>query len=229
MKSADDQPSNIDWVISNDEDAAAGLKDGTYTAVVTIPENFTAASLSTRPGETPEKATIGVQTAPNARVVDGAITGALASTASQVYGSTLSSQYLKKRLPRFHDPASDQLGSAASGAHQLADGASQAHRSGRLRATASGSSRPEPRPWPTARRSSPPAPVRSPAARPLSSGAGALAGGTRSAAAGVTKLADGNAELAKQINALAAQIPPHRTSPRDAQALSTRHRRSTPH
>jgi len=125
VKGADDQPSNIDWVISNDSDAAAGLADGTYTAVVTIPENFTAASLSTRPGETPEKATIGVVTAPNARVVDGAITATLASTATSVYGSELSSQYLKNVFLGFTQ-LSDQLGQAAGGAHQLADGAGQA-------------------------------------------------------------------------------------------------------
>lgn len=125
VKGADDQPSNIDWVISNDEDATAGLADGTYTAVVTIPENFTAASLSTRPGETPEKATIDVQTAPDARVVDGAITAQLASTASSVYGSELSSQYLKNVFLGF-TTLGDQLGQAAGGARQLADGASQA-------------------------------------------------------------------------------------------------------
>ena len=125
VKGADDQASNIDWVISNDSDAAAGLKDGTYTAVVTIPENFTAASLSTRPGETPEKATIDVVTAPNARVVDGAITATLASTATSVFGTELSSQYLKNVFLGF-TKLSDQLGQAADGAHQLADGAGQA-------------------------------------------------------------------------------------------------------
>ncbi|MDQ1175686.1 YhgE/Pip domain-containing protein [Microbacterium sp. SORGH_AS_0421] len=208
VKGADDQPSNIDWVISNDEDAAAGLKDGTYTAVVTIPENFTAASLSTRPGETPEKATIGVQTAPNARVVDGAITGALASTASDVYGSTLSSQYLKNVFLGF-TTLSDQLGTAASGAHQLADGASRAADGagslrdglGQLSTGATGLSDG------AAKLAAGAGPLAS-GADQLSSGAEALAGGTRSAAAGVTKLADGNAELAKQIGALAAQIPP---------------------
>jgi len=125
VKGADDQASNIDWVISNDSDAASGLADGTYTAVVTIPENFTAASLSTRPGETPEKATIRVATAPDARVVDGAITATLASTASSVFGSELSSQYLKNVFLGF-TTLSDQLGQAAGGAHQLADGAGQA-------------------------------------------------------------------------------------------------------
>jgi putative membrane protein len=225
VKGADDQPSNIDWVISNDEDAAAGLKDGTYTAVVTIPDNFTAASLSTRPGETPEKATIDVQTAPNARVVDGAITGALASTASQVYGSTLSSQYLKNVFLGF-TTLGDQLGTAASGAHQLADGASQAATgAGSLRdglgqlsngatGLADGASQLAAGAAPLAD-----------GATQLSTGAGALANGTREAAAGVGKLAtgadgiaEGNRALATQINALADQIPP--SFAEDATALS---------
>ncbi|MEW1707397.1 YhgE/Pip domain-containing protein [Microbacterium sp. NPDC089190] len=215
VKGADDQPSNIDWVISNDEDAAAGLADGTYTAVVTIPENFTAASLSTRPGETPVKATIGVQTAPDARVVDGAITSALATTATSVYGGELSSQYLKNVFLGF-TTLSDQLGSAASGAHQLADGASQAASgAGDLRdglgqlsngasSLADGASQLAAGAGPLAD-----------GATQLASGSAALANGTRDAAAGVSKLATGadgiaagNQQLATQINGLADQIPP---------------------
>jgi putative membrane protein len=215
VKGATDQPSNIDWVISNDDDAAAGLADGTYTAVVTIPENFTAASLSTRPGETPEKATINVQTAPDARVVDGAITAQLASTASSVYGSELSSQYLKNVFLGF-TTLSDQLGTAASGAHQLADGASQAATGsaqlrdgiGQLAVGADGLADG------AAQLGAGAGPLADGAAS-LATGAGALAGGTRDAAAGVEKLAAGadgiaagNQQLADRINGLADQIPP---------------------
>lgn len=215
VKGASDQPSNIDWVISNDEDAAAGLADGTYTAVVTIPENFTAASLSTRPGETPEKATIDVQTAPGARVVDGAITATLASTASSVYGSELSSQYLKNVFLGFTS-LSDQLGQAASGAHQLADGARQAADGatglsdglGQLSSGATGLAD-------GASQLAAGAGPLADGASQLATGAGALAGGTREAAAGVDKLAAGadgiaagNQQLATQINGLADQIPP---------------------
>lgn len=215
VKGADDQPSNIDWVISNDDDAAAGLKDGTYTAVVTIPENFTAASLSTRPGETPEKATIDVQTAPDARVVDGAITAQLASTASSVFGTELSSQYLTNVFLGF-TTLSDQLGAAASGAHQLADGASQAADGatalkdglGQLSTGASGLADG------ASQLAAGAAPLADGATK-LASGASALATGTRDAAAGVDKLATGadgiaagNQQLATQINGLADQIPP---------------------
>lgn len=225
VKGADDQPSNIDWVISNDDDAAAGLKDGTYTAVVTIPENFTAASLSTRPGETPEKATIDVQTAPDARVVDGAITAQLASTASSVFGTELSSQYLTNVFLGF-TTLSDQLGTAASGAHQLADGATQAADGatalkdglGQLSTGASGLADG------AAQLAAGAAPLTDGATK-LASGASALATGTRDAAAGVDKLATGadgiaagNQQLATQINGLADQIPP--TFATDAQKLA---------
>lgn len=214
VKGAADQPSNIDWVISNDDDAAAGLADGTYTAVVTIPENFTSASLSTRPGETPEKATIGVATAPDARVVDGAITAQLASTASSVFGSELSSQYLKNVFLGFTS-LSDQLGSAASGAHQLADGAGQAAtgasglRDG-LGQLSSGASQLSDG---AGQLAAGVGPLGDGATR-LADGARALAGGTREAATGVGALATGadgiaagNRQLATQIDGLADQIP----------------------
>ena len=47
VKGSDDLPSNLDWTISNTEDAATGLADGTYDAVITIPANFSAAATST--------------------------------------------------------------------------------------------------------------------------------------------------------------------------------------
>ena len=46
VKGSDDLPSNLDWTISNTADAAAGLANGTYDAVITIPENFSAAATS---------------------------------------------------------------------------------------------------------------------------------------------------------------------------------------
>jgi putative membrane protein len=189
VKGADDQSSNIDWVISNDSDAAAGLADGTYTAVVTIPENFTAASLSTRPGENPEKATIGVATAPNARVVDGAITATLASTASSVFGSELSSQYLKNVFLGF-TTLSDQLGQAAGGAHQLADGAGQAATGANGLRDGLG-------------QLSDGAGQLSSGVGQLATGAGALSGGVGQLATGADQLSGGVGQLATGANQLA--------------------------
>ena len=66
VEGSDELDSNLTWTISNADDAADGLADGTYAAVITIPENFSAAATSTRPGATPEQATIEVRRRPTA-------------------------------------------------------------------------------------------------------------------------------------------------------------------
>ena len=125
VEGSDDIASNLDWTISNADDAAAGLADGTYQAVVTIPSNFSAAATSTAPGGTPEQATIEVSTPPDSKVVDDAITAQVTSAAASIMGRQLSQVYLENVFLGF-TTLGDQLGEAADGAHQLADGATQA-------------------------------------------------------------------------------------------------------
>ncbi|MCP2370703.1 putative membrane protein [Agromyces terreus] len=125
VEGAGDDTSNLTWTISNADDAASGLADGTYAAVVTIPENFSAAATSTAPGGTPERATIEVTTPPDSLVVDDAITAQVTQTATSVLGEQLSSTYLENVFLGFTDLGT-QLGTAADGAAQLADGAQQA-------------------------------------------------------------------------------------------------------
>jgi putative membrane protein len=125
VEGSDDLDSNLTWTISNAGDAASGLADGTYAAVITIPENFSAAATSTQPGETPEQATIEVQTPPDSLIVDDAITAQVANAAASTMGSELSSVYLENVLLGF-TTLGDELGTAADGATQLADGAQQA-------------------------------------------------------------------------------------------------------
>ncbi|MDT0140907.1 YhgE/Pip domain-containing protein [Microbacterium sp. PRC9] len=125
VEGSDELDSNLTWTLSNADDAAAGLADGTYAAVITIPENFTAAALSTRPGETPEQATIEVTTPPDSLIVDDAITAQVASAAASTMGTQLSTVYLENVFLGF-TTLGDQLGTAADGAQQLADGATQA-------------------------------------------------------------------------------------------------------
>lgn len=124
VEGSDDTDSNLTWTISNAEDAAAGLADGTYAAVVTIPENFSAAATSTQPGETPEKATIEVTTPPDSRIVDDAITAQITSTAATLTGEQISTAYLENVFLGF-TTLGDQLGEAADGADQIADGIGQ--------------------------------------------------------------------------------------------------------
>lgn len=163
VEGSDDVPSNLDWTISNDEDAAAGLADGTYDAVITIPREFSAAATSTAPGGTPERATIRVETAPDSLVVDDAITAQITQAAVSLMGSQLSTVYLENVFVGF-TTLGDQLGDAATGAGDLADGGRDA---------ADGATR------------------LADGAQQLSTGASSLSDGVGQLADGATQLADG--------------------------------------
>lgn len=127
---SDDLDSNLDWVLSSEDDASEGLRDGTYQAVVTIPEEFSAAATSSGQAlsgtqEAAEQATIEVTTAPDALVVDEAITAQVADVAASTMGDMLSEATLSNLLIGF-TTMGDQLGDAADGARQLAGGAGEA-------------------------------------------------------------------------------------------------------
>ncbi|GHH71378.1 hypothetical protein [Promicromonospora soli] len=118
---------SYDWEISDADSAADGLADGTYAAVVTIPEGFSAAATSFS-GEDPAKArqaTIDVATPADGRVLDDALAQVVAQTATGVLGSTLTETYVDNVLVGF-STLSKELGKAADGADQLADGATEA-------------------------------------------------------------------------------------------------------
>lgn len=185
VEGSDDQPSNLAWTISNADDAAEGLADGTYAAVITIPSNFSAAATSTRPGETPERATIQVQTPPDSLIVDDAITAQVASTAAAVLGDQLSTVYLENVLLGF-TTLGDQLGEAASGATELADGASSAADGATQLADGF--------------------PQLSSGASGLASGASALQQGLGRLSSGATDAANGANQLAAGADAGAAQL-----------------------
>jgi len=180
VKGSDDAASNLDWTISNTEDAKEGLADGTYQAVVTIPKGFSAAALSSGQqlsgaDESAEQATIHVSTAPDARVIDDAITAQVSQTAATVLGQTLSSSTLENVFLSF-TTLGDQLGDAADGASDLADGAKQ---------TADGTV------------------SLADGIRKLSTGASTLADAADGIASGVGKLGDGASGVASGVSALA--------------------------
>ncbi|WP_100811987.1 MULTISPECIES: YhgE/Pip family protein [unclassified Microbacterium] len=135
VEGSDDLDSNLSWVLSNDEDAAKGLADGTYDAVVTIPSGFSAAATSSGQAladpaaTTPEKAVIEVATSSESLLVDDAITAQVTQTAATVMGEQISTLTLENVFLSF-TTLSDQIGQAASGARQLADGATQAAQGG---------------------------------------------------------------------------------------------------
>src|SRR5690606_26896444 len=113
-----------------EDDAADGLADGRYQAVITIPEEFSAAATSSGQaisdgGGKPEQATIEVTTPDDGLVADDLITGQIATVAASTMGTMLSDATTENILVGF-TTIGDQIGEAAAGAEELADGARSA-------------------------------------------------------------------------------------------------------
>ncbi|WP_458042528.1 MULTISPECIES: YhgE/Pip domain-containing protein [Bacteria] len=188
---SDDLDSNLTWVLSNDEDAADGLADGTYDAVVTIPSEFSAAATSSGQaladpaGVTPERAVIDVETSSDSLLVDDLITAQVTQTAATITGQQISTLTLENVFLSF-TTLSDQIGEAATGAGQLADGAGQA--------AAGGAALPDG------------AAQLASGARSASSGAGELAGGLDTIAGGIRSSASGASGLGAGITQITDQL-----------------------
>ena len=124
---------NVTWVLSDTAGAEAGLKSGEFAAVVTIPQNFSAAATSfAQQDQTPQQATIEVRTSDAATVNDAALAQQLASMATSTLNGQLTGTYLDNIYVGFNTmgqqfvtlaKAADQLATGASG---LATGAKQA-------------------------------------------------------------------------------------------------------
>jgi len=190
VEGSDDMDSNLTWVISNEEDAADGLADGTYQAVVTIPEEFSAAAtsagqrISTGSGSA-EQATIQVTTPDDGLVADDLITSQIATVAASSMGTMLSEATTENILVGF-TTIGDQIGEAADGADELANGS---------RSAADGAAE-----LPDG------AAQLADGAAQLGSGATELAGGLATIASGTRDAANGAAELGSGLTTGAAQL-----------------------
>ena len=130
VEGSDELDSNLTWVISNKDDAADGLADGSYQAVITIPEDFSAAATSAGQvvsdgGGDAEQATIQVTTPDDGLVADDLITSQIANVAASSMGTLLSEATTENILVGF-TTIGDQIGDAADGAVKLATGARDA-------------------------------------------------------------------------------------------------------
>lgn len=130
VEGSDELDSNLTWIISNEDDARDGLADGSYQAVITIPEDFSSAATSAGQaiadgGGTPQRATIEVTTPDDGLVADDLITSQIATVAASSLGTMLSEATLENVLVGF-TTIGDQIGEAADGAAQLATGARDA-------------------------------------------------------------------------------------------------------
>ncbi len=93
---------NISWTLADEPSAADGLASGQYSAVVTIPQGFSAAatSFSENDAATAEQATIDVQVSDNAPVSDAQVAQQISRLAVDTINDTLTSTYLDEHLRR---------------------------------------------------------------------------------------------------------------------------------
>ncbi|RUR01562.1 YhgE/Pip domain-containing protein [Labedella endophytica] len=170
---------NYTWVITDEDDAEAGLADGNYVAVVTIPENFSEAATSVGgDADEAEQATIDVTTSDRTRLVDDALTSTITSTAASLTGQELTTSYLENVYVGFNT-LGDQLGEAADGAQQTADGADSLASGANDLATGAGE---------------------------LATGADTLESGASELATGASGLASGASELNTGVQGLAGGL-----------------------
>lgn len=170
---------NFTWVLTDQKDADAGIADGSYVAVVTIPKNFSKAATSTAGTDgAATQATIDVRTSQKSKLVDPAISQAVTTTATGVLNKQLTTTYLENVYVGFNT-LHDQLAKAASGAHSLSSGLTQLA-SGTHQVADAGSQ--------------------------LSSGASSLAGGVSRLAGGASDLSSGLGTIAGNLNTVSGGL-----------------------
>lgn len=196
--SGSDSSGNFTWVVTNADDAAAGLADGRFATVVTIPSNFSAAATSTADAAHAVRATIDVKVSDRSKIADSAVAQAVTSTAVRVLGQQLTTAYLQNVLVGF-STLHDKLGEASDGATKLATGAQSLSTGAQQLASGAGQVG-------TGAQS-----LASGTAQlatgigALQSGAGSLSGGAASLASGVKQVSSGASSLASGLDQLAAQ------------------------
>ena len=116
----------VDWTLTDADGAAKGLRDGTYSAVVTIPESFSsdATSYSANDAAKTKPALIDVTTSQTSPVSDTTIAALTAQVARRSLNTTLTSGYLENVYIGFNRFA-QQMGKMADAAAKLDDGATK--------------------------------------------------------------------------------------------------------
>jgi putative membrane protein len=125
LVNGEDGVANFDWVLTDGEDAQQGIQNGTYAAVVTIPEDFSKQATSFSKDEVSqiEPAEIAVQTSEVSGITDGVVAQVITTAARDALNTELTEQYLDNIYLGFNS-TKEQFQSVAKGARTLADGAS---------------------------------------------------------------------------------------------------------
>jgi putative membrane protein len=166
---------NLDWTLANTDDAAAGLNNGDYYAVLTIPKDFSKTILSTGT-DSPTQGKLQLVSNAAASTTVPFISQAVATAAATSLGRQSTQGYLGQVYDGFNTLASDNKKAASnadkltSGTDQVAQGAADLDSGTDQLATGLGE---------------------------LATGAGELADGTESLRQGADSLAGGAGNLAR--------------------------------
>ncbi len=118
-----DSSSNYRWELTDAATADAGLTEGRYAAVLTIPADFSAAATSTSgSARQARSAQFQMRTNDAVNYLDGTIAKAIATAASDDAARTITESYLVAMYDGY-GTLRDQLDSAADGATELSEGA----------------------------------------------------------------------------------------------------------
>lgn len=171
-----DATNNFAWETTDADTAQHGLENGTYQAVLTIPEGFSAAATSTGNEDpaTAQAAQLTITTNDGANIISGNIASTLGTSLADDLAEQVSKEYLTTVYSGLNT-ISDQMNQAAEGASSLAEGANTA-------ADGTHSARD--------------------GATELANGAATLAEGTENLATGSQQLADSASALAENYAAM---------------------------
>lgn len=187
---------NFTWVLTNEEDAAAGIADGRFATSVTIPKGFSKAATSLSDGpKNAQTATIEVAESDRGRLLDTALSGIVTQTATRVLNQQLGEQFVGNVFVGM-STLSKGVGEAADGATKLADGGSQL--ADGTKQLADGTQQ------------------LADGTQQLAAGAGQLAGGAGQLSSGAGQLSSGAGQLASGATGLAGGARELATGARDA-------------
>lgn len=190
-KMANSTDSGYSWEMTSASDAGQGLESGDYSAVVTIPKDFSTKAVTSLSGEPKDakQAVVNVRTSPSAAPADAAATQSSLRQSVDKFNNQIIGMYVSGLLGGFSQ-IHDQMGTVSDGANQLADGSDQlAGGNGKLAEGSHGLAD---------------------GTGQLSTAAHQLDGGAGQLADGVGKLSDGSGQLAgglSEAEQQTAQLP----------------------
>lgn len=117
------ETTGFDWQLTEQSDAEQGLADGSYAAVVVIPEDFSA-DLATIGTPEADEAILEVTTNDASGQINALVGTAVAEASASTTGGQMAQQYLDGLYLGFNDMKS-AFGESADGAQELAEGAEE--------------------------------------------------------------------------------------------------------